>query len=99
MAEAALEYAMAAGDEDRAARLVARLGQLAINAGRTETVRRWFGWFEDARRGGRPPGLAAIAALSFAFDGDPERAARWAELAARADARRRDDRRAAASGP
>jgi LuxR family maltose regulon positive regulatory protein len=77
--EAALEYAMAGGDEARAARLTLLLGQTALNAGRSETVRRWFGWFDEREAGRRMPRLAAYAAFVFAFEGDAARAERWAD--------------------
>jgi LuxR family transcriptional regulator, maltose regulon positive regulatory protein len=79
MVEPALEYALAAEDEPRAARLLAGLGQGAVNAGRNETVRRWFGWFEGRGAWSSHPRLAAQAAMAFALDGDMERSRRWSE--------------------
>ncbi len=79
--EPALEYAMAAGDEERAATLTVMLGQAALNAGRAETVRRWFGWFDDRAIARTRPGLAAYGAMAFALEGDTLRAERWADLA------------------
>jgi LuxR family maltose regulon positive regulatory protein len=45
--EEAVDHAQAAGDADRAARLVEDLAQPAYASGRAETARRWLGWFED----------------------------------------------------
>ena len=77
MLEPALEYAMAAQDEVRAARLVARIGQATMNAGRIETLRRWFGWFEERGAWEAHPRLAAQAVMAFALDGDLVRSDRW----------------------
>ena len=50
MPEAALEYCMAAGDVDEAARLVGPLTVSAYRQGRVTTIQLWYGWLED--RGG-----------------------------------------------
>jgi LuxR family transcriptional regulator, maltose regulon positive regulatory protein len=47
MPEEALEYSMAAGDVDAAARLVAQLAVPACRHGRVTTVARWVGWLAD----------------------------------------------------
>jgi LuxR family maltose regulon positive regulatory protein len=82
--ETALEYAIAADDVDRASALAIQVAQPAMNAGRIETVHRWFDWFEARAAGDGRPRLAATAAMSFAVDGDGERAAYWSEVAHRA---------------
>jgi LuxR family maltose regulon positive regulatory protein len=82
--ETALEYAMAAEDVDVAAGLVMRIGQAVMNAGRTDTVHRWFDWFDARSAGMERPRLAAMAVLAFASGGDSERAEHWAEIADRA---------------
>jgi LuxR family maltose regulon positive regulatory protein len=89
--EAALEYAMAAEDPERAARLTVRLGQMAMNAGRTDTVRRWFAWFDERDAGTSHPRLAGYATMVFAMQGDSVRTSRWADLADRADTIHDDD--------
>ena len=48
--EEALEYSIAAGDVDGAARLVEKLALPADRQGRTTTIQRWFRWLDD--RGG-----------------------------------------------
>jgi LuxR family maltose regulon positive regulatory protein len=80
-ADAALFYAVAAGDVPRVSRLLPPLAQRAYNAGRTETVRTWFEWLE-AREG---PDLASttagFGAVFFAFIGEAGRAEQWTDLA------------------
>ncbi|HYH94137.1 MAG TPA: hypothetical protein VD763_13325, partial [Candidatus Saccharimonadales bacterium] len=84
MAELALEYAIAAEDDEHASNLAQAVAQPTMNAGRTETVRRWFSWLEARDAGVDRPRLAATASLSFAFDGDVDRAMRWADIVDRA---------------
>ncbi|HKQ00169.1 MAG TPA: hypothetical protein VJ735_07535, partial [Actinomycetes bacterium] len=55
--ERAIEYAMVAGDRDRAERLVVDLALPMYQAGRTATLRRWFEWFETSGQRGRDLGL------------------------------------------
>ena len=78
--EEALEYSMAAGDVDAAARLVERLGVPAYRQGRVTTLQRWFGWLED--RGGIEghPMAAVRAAFLAAMTGRPAEAERWADV-------------------
>ena len=78
--EEALEYSMAAGDVDTAARLVERLGVPAHRRGQFTTIQRWFRWLED--RGGIEghPMAAVLAALFFALTGRPVEAERWADV-------------------
>ena len=78
MPEAALEYSMAAGDVEGAARLAGQLVVPAYRQGRATTVQRWLGWLED--RGGieRHPMVAVLASLFSALTGRPVDAGRWA---------------------
>ena len=78
--EEALEYSIAAGDVDGAARLVQELWLPADRQGRTATIQRWFGWLED--RGGikAHPMLAVQAAFVFETTGRPAEAERWADV-------------------
>ena len=80
MAEEALEYSMAAGDVDEAARLVQKLWRQADRRGRAATLQRWFGWLED--RGGIEghPMLAVQAAFIAEMTGRPAEAERWADV-------------------
>jgi LuxR family transcriptional regulator, maltose regulon positive regulatory protein len=60
--ELAIDYAQAAGDADRAARLVWDAAPRAYAAGRRHTVLRWYDWFEDQGLIDRYPLIAIQAA-------------------------------------
>ncbi len=79
MPEAALEYSMAAGDVDEAARLAGQLVVPAYRQGRTATIQRWLRWLEE--RGGIEghPMVAVLASLFSALTGRPVEAGRWAD--------------------
>jgi LuxR family maltose regulon positive regulatory protein len=77
--EEALEYAMAAGDVDAAARLVQSLWLPAERQGRFVTLRRWFRWLEERDGIARYPMVAVSAALLAAETGRPAEAERWAD--------------------
>jgi LuxR family maltose regulon positive regulatory protein len=91
----ALEYFMAAGDVDEAARLVEQLWlPTDRQGGFITTVLRWMRWLED--RGGIEGhlGLVVLAALLCTLTGRPVEAERWADEADRCqyqDAGRSDD--------
>jgi LuxR family transcriptional regulator, maltose regulon positive regulatory protein len=82
--ETAIDHAQAAGDTDRVARLVWRLALPAYGAGRVDTTRRWFGWFEDQGLLGRYPEVAVLGAWLQALVGQPAAAERWADAAEQA---------------
>jgi LuxR family maltose regulon positive regulatory protein len=77
--EAALEYAMAAGDIDTAAGLARTLLLPTRWQGRRATLQRWFRWLEE--RGGleKYPVLAAQGAILSALTARPAEAERWAD--------------------
>ena len=77
--EAALEYFIAAGDVDQAARLVRRLWLPADRQGRLATLQRWFRWLEDRGAIEGHPMLAVLAAFLGATVGSPVEAERWAD--------------------
>ena len=79
--EAAIDYAQAAGDPDRTARLVAALVQPAYAAGRVDTARRWLAWFESQGLMERYPPVAVLGAWMQALIGRPTAAERWASAA------------------
>ena len=79
--ETAIDHAQAAGDADRVARLVWKLALPAYGAGRVDTARRWFGWFEDQGLLGRYPPVAVLGAWLHALVGEPVAAERWANAA------------------
>jgi len=79
LAEEALEYSIAAGDVDTAARLVEQLWIPAYRQARVSTMRRWIKWLDD--RGGIEgrPVVAAQAALLANATGRAAEAERWAD--------------------
>ena len=79
--ETAIDHAQAAGDTDRVAQLVWELALPAYGAGRVDTTRRWFGWFEDQGLLGRYPPVAVLGAWLQALIGEPVAAERWADAA------------------
>jgi LuxR family transcriptional regulator, maltose regulon positive regulatory protein len=79
--ESAIDHAQAAGDADRVARLVWQLALPAYGAGRVDTTRRWFGWFEDQGLLGRYRSVAVLGAWLQALVGQPAAAERWADAA------------------
>ena len=79
--ETAIDHAQAAGDADRVARLVWKLAMPAYGAGRVDTTRRWFGWFEDQGLLGRYRSVAVLGAWLQALVGEPVAAERWADAA------------------
>jgi LuxR family maltose regulon positive regulatory protein len=79
MPEAALEYCMAAGDVDGAARLVGQLVVPAYRQGRITTIQQWFGWLEERDGIGRHPMAAVLASFFSALMGRPVDAERWAD--------------------
>jgi LuxR family maltose regulon positive regulatory protein len=89
-----MEYSIAAGDVDAAARLVGGLGVSAYRQGRVTTIQRWFGWL-DERGGIEGHRMAAVlASMLSALTGRPVDAERWADAVDRwqdADAARPAD--------
>jgi LuxR family transcriptional regulator, maltose regulon positive regulatory protein len=77
--EEALEYSMAAGDVNTAARLVEELFLPTYRQARITTLQRWFRWLED--RGGIEghPLAAVYASLLAGTIGRPAEAERWAD--------------------
>jgi LuxR family transcriptional regulator, maltose regulon positive regulatory protein len=78
--EEALEYSIAAGDADAAARLVEKLAMQTHLQGRLATLLRWFGWLEDHGAVEGRPVLAMNASLLSVSTGRPAEAMRWAEV-------------------
>src|SRR6185312_2196305 len=94
MDEDALEYYMAAGDVDEAARLMEKLWLPTYRRGRAATVQRWFRWLDEQDRIARNPMLAAQASLLASDTGRPAEAERWADVVDRwqfGDGTRSDD--------
>jgi LuxR family transcriptional regulator, maltose regulon positive regulatory protein len=78
--EEALEYSMAAGDADAAARLVERLWDPAYRQGRVTTRGRWIKWLDGQGVIDRYPSLAVFACFDAADMGRPVEAERWADV-------------------
>ena len=82
--EEAIAPATAAGDLDRVASIVTRLGARAHGQGRAADVERWLAPFDEPGVLGRYPGVAAIGAWLYAVAGSSDLARRWADAAASA---------------
>jgi LuxR family maltose regulon positive regulatory protein len=77
--EEALEYSMAAGDVDLAARLVEKLWHPTYQQGRITTLQQWFRWL-DGQGGIEGHPLASVfASLTAGAIGHPDDAERWAD--------------------
>ena len=81
--ETAIEYAMAAGDRDRAQRMVVDVALPMYQAGRAAVLQRWFDWFETGGWSDGSMRLAVLGAWLSALMGRPAAAERWADAAAR----------------
>ena len=79
--DAAIEYATAARDTARVARLVATLALPAYRQGLARTVERWMSALDDPALLVRYPGAAAVGALLHAVSGRPADADRWLDAA------------------
>jgi LuxR family transcriptional regulator, maltose regulon positive regulatory protein len=75
----AIDYAMTAGDADRAARLVLSRVFPLYRTGRVETLLRWCDWFDRHGHMAHYPALANAAAWAAALTGRAAAAERWAE--------------------
>jgi LuxR family transcriptional regulator, maltose regulon positive regulatory protein len=83
--DSATECALAGGDRERVADLVAEAALPAFWTGREATVQRWLAEVDDPLLLVTHPALAVIGACLLAMSSRPEAAARWATLAAEAD--------------
>jgi LuxR family transcriptional regulator, maltose regulon positive regulatory protein len=83
LAEAAIDYAMAAGDADLVARGVEQVAISVYRSGRLATVQRWFDWFDDRGLIQHYPAVAVIGAWVQALGGHAAAAERWAAAAER----------------
>jgi LuxR family transcriptional regulator, maltose regulon positive regulatory protein len=80
---AAVDYAIAAGDADRAARLVVEVALPTYSAGGLSTLKRWFDWLETTGVADRDVALALLGAWLNALAGHPAAAERCAEAVER----------------
>jgi len=83
LVEGAIEYAMAAGDADRAARLVVEIALPVYYGGRMATLQQWLDWFDHDGPVERYPEVAVLGAWMHALGGNPAAAERWADAAER----------------
>jgi LuxR family transcriptional regulator, maltose regulon positive regulatory protein len=81
--EAAIGYAMDAGDADLVARGVEQVAISVYRSGRLATVQRWFDWFDDHGLIEQYPTVAVVGAWIQALGGHAAAAERWADAAER----------------
>jgi LuxR family transcriptional regulator, maltose regulon positive regulatory protein len=81
--EEALEYSIAAGDADTAARLIEELAVPARRRGRAVTLQRWLRWLDGHGGIENYPAVAALGALIFSWTGRSAEADRWADVVER----------------
>jgi len=79
--EAAVGYAQAASDVDRAARLFEQCGPLVYQSGRIATTERWLAWLEAHGAMQRNAAVAALGAAVASTWGRPAEAERLADAA------------------
>lgn len=78
--ESALGYAHAAGDSDRAARILSSIALKAQTSGRAAMLESWLRPFDDDRLG-QYPGVAIHGCRTHAFRGRRDEAERWLKAA------------------
>jgi LuxR family transcriptional regulator, maltose regulon positive regulatory protein len=83
LVEAAIGYAMDAGDADLGARGVEQVAISVYRSGRLATVQRWFDWFDDRELLQQYPAVAVLGAWMQALGGHAATAERWADAAER----------------
>jgi LuxR family maltose regulon positive regulatory protein len=83
LAEAAVDYAMDAGDADLVAHVVEQAAIGVYRSGRLATVQRWFDWFDEHGLIQRYPAVAMLGAWVQALGGHTAAAERWADAAER----------------
>ena len=81
MPEAAIGYAMEAGDADLVARGVEQAAISVYRSGRLATVQGWFGRFDDHGLVQQYPAVAVLGAWIQALGGHAAAAERWADAA------------------
>ncbi len=81
--EAAIEYAMQAGDVDRVARLVVNASFPMYRTSRLATLQRWFDWFDQNGQIEQYPALAVLGAWYHLMVGNLAVSERWADAAQR----------------
>jgi LuxR family transcriptional regulator, maltose regulon positive regulatory protein len=75
--ESTLDYSHAAGNEDRAARILSSIAMTVSSAGRVEAVESWLDHFADEAQLHRYSAVAVEGSRIHAFRGRPEQAEVW----------------------
>ena len=83
LSEEAVRYALAAGDHDRAARLIITIAPPLYRLGRASTLGEWFARFDHPALISRYPEVSSLAAYLHLLSGRAFQAERWADAAAR----------------
>jgi LuxR family maltose regulon positive regulatory protein len=83
LVEAAIGYAMDAGDADLVARGVEQAAISVYRSGRLATVQAWFDWFDHHGLIQQYPAVAVLGAWIQALGGHAAAAERWADAAER----------------
>jgi LuxR family maltose regulon positive regulatory protein len=83
LVEAAIGYAMEAGDADLVARGVEQAAISVYRSGRLATVQAWFDWFDGHGLIQQYPAVAVLGAWVQALGGHAAAAERWADAAER----------------
>jgi LuxR family transcriptional regulator, maltose regulon positive regulatory protein len=83
LVEAAIGYAMDAGDADLVARGVEQAAISVYRSGRLATIQAWFDWFDDRGLLQQYPAVAVLGAWIQALGGHTAAAERWADAAER----------------
>jgi LuxR family maltose regulon positive regulatory protein len=83
LVEAAIGYAMDAGNADLVARGVEQAAIGVYRSGRLATVQAWFDWFDGRELVQRHPAVAVLGAWVQALGGHAAAAERWADAAER----------------
>ncbi len=86
--ETALEYAFAGRDTERIGRLMLELSEQALDAGRVETLRTWYEWYERHLELPELVEVICFGAILFAIIGNSGAAERWADRVTTATAER-----------
>ena len=75
--DTAVAYAIAAGDVERVASLIARYAHASYYGGRANAVRGWYEWFAAHADVERYPEVAVLGTWLMVLDGRPAEAERW----------------------
>jgi LuxR family transcriptional regulator, maltose regulon positive regulatory protein len=83
MPETAIEYGIAAEDDEQVVELIASLTLPMYRAGRAATLERWFDWCDARGLLEAHPSMAVLRAWLLTLSGDAAAANRWLDVAER----------------